>query len=90
MEAETGYANSAESASPTRFMATGRSTSSWSPGFVSHVELLWEELTVARFLRRLTAFARPALFGVSEGGPMSALYTVDRHATRRTKTKHYT
>jgi pimeloyl-ACP methyl ester carboxylesterase len=83
------------------------------PGFVSQVELLWEEPTVARFLRRLTAFSRtlvfdkrgqglsdrpgrpptleesmddlkavaeaagfkrPALFGISEGGPMSTLY----------------
>jgi class 3 adenylate cyclase len=83
------------------------------PGFVSHVELLWEEPRVARFLRRLSTFARLILFdkrgqglsdrpvapptledsmgdlravleaarsesaailGVSEGGPMSALF----------------
>ena len=83
------------------------------PGFVSHVELLWEEPRVARFLRRLGSFARLILFdkrgqglsdrpvappaledsmgdlravleaaesesaailGVSEGGPMSALF----------------
>jgi class 3 adenylate cyclase len=83
------------------------------PGFVSHVELLWENPSVARFLRRLASFARlvvfdkrgqglsdrpadpptleesmddlgavlaaagcerPAVFGVSEGGPMSMLF----------------
>ncbi len=83
------------------------------PGFVSHVELLWEEPRMARFLRRLSSFARLILFdkrgqglsdrpvapptledsmgdlhavleaaqsesaailGVSEGGPMSALF----------------
>jgi len=83
------------------------------PGFVSHVELLWENPTVARFLNRLASFARlivfdkrgqglsdrpaapptleesmddlkvvletagckrPAVFGISEGGPMSMLF----------------
>ncbi len=83
------------------------------PGFVSHVELLWEHPPTARFLRRLASFARlvvfdkrgqglsdrptdpptleesmddlgavleavgcecPAVFGVSEGGPMSMLF----------------
>jgi class 3 adenylate cyclase len=83
------------------------------PGFVSHVELLWENPAVARFLRRLSSFARlilfdkrgqglsdrpghpptledsmddlgavleaaacerPAIFGISEGGPMSMLF----------------
>jgi pimeloyl-ACP methyl ester carboxylesterase len=83
------------------------------PGFVCHVELLWEQPAVARFLRRLASFSRlvvldkrgqglsdrpanpptledsmddlravmeaagcerPAIFGISEGGPMSALF----------------
>lgn len=83
------------------------------PGFVSHVELIWDEPTVAAFFRRLASFARlvvfdkrgqglsdrvgrpptledsmddlravmdatgcerPALFGISEGGPMAALF----------------
>jgi pimeloyl-ACP methyl ester carboxylesterase len=83
------------------------------PGFVSQVELLDEDPSTARFLRRLAAFSRllvfdkrgqglsdrpgrpptleesmddlkavieaagferPAIFGVSEGGPMSTLY----------------
>jgi class 3 adenylate cyclase len=83
------------------------------PGFVSHVELIWEEPAIAGFLRRLASFARlivfdkrgqglsdrlgrpptleesmddvgavmaaahserAAVFGISEGGPMSALF----------------
>jgi class 3 adenylate cyclase len=83
------------------------------PGFVSHVEVIWEDPAAARFLRRLTTFARlvvfdkrgqglsdrpgrpptleesmddlhtvmdaagcgrAAILGVSEGGPMSALF----------------
>jgi pimeloyl-ACP methyl ester carboxylesterase len=93
------------------------------PGFVSHVELIWEEPEIARFLRRLTSFARlivfdkrgqglsdrpgrpptleesmddlravmdatgserAAIVGISEGGPMSALFAAthpDRVAT---------
>ncbi len=83
------------------------------PGFVSHVELIWEEPAIAGFLRRLASFSRlivfdkrgqglsdrlgrpptleesmddlgavmdaagserAAIFGISEGGPMSMLY----------------
>ena len=101
------------SASPTEPLARVRSTSSIVPGFVSHVELLWEHPTTARFMRRLSSFARvitfdkrgqglsdrpaapptlensmddlhavldaagserAAVFGVSEGGPMSMLF----------------
>jgi pimeloyl-ACP methyl ester carboxylesterase len=32
------------------------------PGFVSHVELIWEDPEIARFLRRLTSFARLIIF----------------------------
>src|SRR5262249_26300202 len=84
------------------------------PGFVSHVDLFWEEPHAARLLRRLSSFSRlvvydkrgqglsdrtrrpptledsmddlravmeatgcgPAvIFGISEGGPMSALFS---------------
>jgi class 3 adenylate cyclase len=83
------------------------------PGFVSHVELLWEEPSIARFFRQLASFSRlivfdkrgqglsdrvgppptledsmddlgavmeaagcerPAIFGISEGGPMAMLF----------------
>ena len=32
------------------------------PGFVSHVEYVWEEPRVAHFLRRLASFSRLILF----------------------------
>src|SRR5215470_2002665 len=32
------------------------------PGWVSHVELAWEEPTLARFLERLASFSRLILF----------------------------
>ena len=90
------------------------------PGFVSHVELLWEEPAFGRFLRSLASFSRlivfdkrgqglsdrpgrpptleesmddlgavmdtvgseqAAIFGVSEGGPMSLLYTASHSNT---------
>src|SRR4051812_22873590 len=34
----------------------------WIPGFVSNVELVWEEPTAARFLERLASFSRLILF----------------------------
>ena len=32
------------------------------PGFISHIELAWEEPYLARFLRRLAAFTRVIFF----------------------------
>ncbi len=113
MEVETHYADSSGVKIAYQVTGSGPLDLVLVPGFVSHVELLWEEPEVARFLRRLTSFARllvfdkrgqglsdrtgrpptleesmddlqavieaaeldrPALFGVSEGGPMSTLY----------------
>jgi class 3 adenylate cyclase len=87
------------------------------PGFVSHLELIWEDPTVASFFRRLASFSRlilfdkrgqglsdrtgrpptledsmedlqavlaavgserAAVFGISEGGPMSMLFAASR------------
>ena len=113
MEAETNYADCDGVNIAYQVHGDGPIDLVLVPGFVSQVELLWEEPQVARFLRRLTSFARllifdkrgqglsdrtgrpptleesmddlgavieaagferPALFGVSEGGPMSTLY----------------
>jgi class 3 adenylate cyclase/alpha-beta hydrolase superfamily lysophospholipase len=114
MEAETQYADSGGVKIAYQVHGDGPLDLVLVPGFVSHVELLSEDPTTARFLRRLTAFSRmlvfdkrgqglsdrpgrpptleesmddlraavkaagferPAVFGISEGGPMSALYT---------------
>jgi pimeloyl-ACP methyl ester carboxylesterase len=113
MEVETSYADSDGVSVAYQVHGNGPVDLVLVPGFVSQVELLWEEPEVARFLRRLTAFSRllvfdkrgqglsdrpgppptleesmddlkavidaagferPALLGISEGGPMSTLY----------------
>lgn len=52
------------------------------PGWVSHVELAWEEPTLARFLRRLASFSRLILFdkrgtGLSDRVPNDKLPTLE-------------
>lgn len=45
------------------------------PGFISHIELAWEEPYLARFLRRLAAFARVIFFdkrGTGLSDPVSS------------------
>ncbi|HEX5526355.1 MAG TPA: adenylate/guanylate cyclase domain-containing protein [Solirubrobacterales bacterium] len=113
MEAETRYADSDGVKIAYQVHGEGPLDLVFVPGFVSHLELLWEEPTVARFFRRLSSFARlilfdkreqglsdrtgrpptledsmddlqavlaatgaerPALFGISEGGPMAMLF----------------
>jgi class 3 adenylate cyclase len=113
MEAPTCYAKSDGISIAYQVHGEGPLDLVFVPGFVSHVELLWEEPAVARFLRRLASFSRlivfdkrgqglsdrpsnpptledsmddlravmeavdcerPAIFGISEGGPMSALF----------------
>lgn len=112
MELETRYADSAGVNIAYQVRGNGPLDLVLVPGFVSQVELLDEDPSTARFLRRLAAFSRllvfdkrgqglsdrpgrpptleesmddlravieaasferPAIFGVSEGGPMSAL-----------------
>ncbi|MFL5898146.1 MAG: adenylate/guanylate cyclase domain-containing protein [Solirubrobacterales bacterium] len=113
MEAETHYADSSGVSIAYQVHEGGPLDLVFVPGFVSHVELFWDDPSVARFLRRLTSFARvviwdkrgqglsdrtgrpptledsmddlesvisaaglerPAIFGISEGGPMSTLF----------------
>jgi pimeloyl-ACP methyl ester carboxylesterase len=113
MEVETRYADSDGVSIAYQVHGEGPLDLVFVPGFVSHVELYWEDPASARFLRRLTSFARvviydkrgqglsdrgggpptleqsmddltaviaaadcerPAVFGVSEGGPMSLLF----------------
>lgn len=53
------------------------------PGWVSHLELLWEEPTIARFFRRLASFSRLILFdkrgtGMSDPVPLTQLPTLEQ------------
>ncbi len=114
MESPTHYAQSADGVNIAyQVHGEGPLDLVFVPGFVSHVELVWEEPAIARFLRRLASFSRlvffdkrgqglsdrlgrpptleesmddlravmdaaecerAAIFGISEGGPMSALF----------------
>ena len=113
MEPTTHYADSAGVSIAYQVHGEGPLDLVFVPGFVSHVELIWTEPTVASFFRRLASFARlvvfdkrdqglsdrfgrpptleqsmddlravmdaagckrPAVFGISEGGPMSVLF----------------
>jgi len=53
------------------------------PGFVSHVEVAWEEPRFARFLERLAGFSRVLMFdkrgtGMSDRVPIDALPTLEK------------
>jgi pimeloyl-ACP methyl ester carboxylesterase len=113
MEAQTHYADSDGVSIAYQVHGEGPLDLVFVPGFVSHVELFWDDPLAAGFLRRLASFSRvivwdkrgqglsdrtgrpptledsmddldavlaaagceqPAIFGVSEGGPMSALF----------------
>ena len=115
MQPETQYTRSGDVHIAYQVVGQGPIDLVYVPGFVSHVELCWEEPTLARFLNRLASFARlimfdkrgtglsdrvsndklptleermddlravmeaagskrAALFGVSEGGPLCALF----------------
>jgi pimeloyl-ACP methyl ester carboxylesterase/DNA-binding CsgD family transcriptional regulator len=55
------------------------------PGFVSHVEIAWEEPFLARFLSRLSGFARVVFFdkrgtGLSDRAPTAGFLDLERRA----------
>lgn len=62
MEAETRYAQSDGVSIAYQVHGEGPLDLVFVPGFVFHVELVWEHPSVARMLRRLASFARLILF----------------------------
>jgi pimeloyl-ACP methyl ester carboxylesterase len=55
----------------------------WTPGWISHVELLWEMPAAARFFRHLASFGRLILFdkrgtGLSDAVPVDQLPTLEQ------------
>ena len=55
----------------------------WVPGWISHVEAIWDEPSAARFLERLASFSRLILFdkrgtGMSDRVPPSELPTLEQ------------
>jgi class 3 adenylate cyclase len=113
MEAKTRYADSDGVSIAYQVHGEGPLDLVFVPGFVSHLEVIWEDPVIALFFRRLASFSRlimfdkreqglsdrrgrpptledsmgdllavlaavgserPAVFGISEGGPMSMLF----------------
>jgi class 3 adenylate cyclase len=62
MEAATRYADSNGQKIAFQVHGDGPLDLVLVPGFVSHVELIWEDPTAARFLRRLISFSRLILY----------------------------
>ena len=62
MQAETRYARSGDTHIAYQVVGQGPFDLVYVPGWVSHVELCWEEPTYARFLNRLASFARLIMF----------------------------
>jgi pimeloyl-ACP methyl ester carboxylesterase len=114
MQPETRYARSGDVNIAYQVVGDGPFDLVFIPGFISHVEIYWEEPMLARFFQRLASFSRlivfdkrgqgmsdpvagaptleqrmddaravmdaagserASLFGVSEGGPMSMLFS---------------
>jgi pimeloyl-ACP methyl ester carboxylesterase len=62
MAPRTRYAKSGDLNIAYQVVGDGPFDVLWIPGFVSNVELIWEEPTSARFLERLASFSRLILF----------------------------
>src|SRR6266511_1011704 len=62
MEAETRYAHSGTLNIAYRVFGEGPVDVLMVPGFISHVEYAWREPSLARFIRKLSAFSRVVMF----------------------------
>jgi class 3 adenylate cyclase len=62
METETQYVRSGDTHIAYQVIGNGPIDIAYVPGWVSHVELCWEDPDYARFLNRLTSFARLIMF----------------------------
>ncbi|HSW27346.1 MAG TPA: adenylate/guanylate cyclase domain-containing protein [Burkholderiaceae bacterium] len=82
MEPKTEYARSGDVHIAYQVVGQGPLDLVYVPGWVSHVELAWEEPTLARFLRRLASFSRLIVFdkrgtGLSDRVPNDKLPTLE-------------
>jgi len=79
---ETRYARSGPYNIAYQVVGEGPFDLLWIPGFVSNIELAWEEPLLARYLTRLARFSRLILFdkrgtGMSDRVPLDALPTLE-------------
>jgi pimeloyl-ACP methyl ester carboxylesterase len=83
VQPETRYAKSGDVSIAYQTVGAGSFDLVYVPGWVSHVELAWEEPTLARFLLRLASFSRLILFdkrgtGLSDRVPDDQLPTLEQ------------
>ena len=80
MRPETRYARSGEVNVAYQVIGEGPIDLVCAPAFVSHVELMWEHPTVARFYERLASFSRLIVFdkrGTGASDPVSTVPTLE-------------
>ena len=82
MHPKTEYARSGELHIAYQVVGDGPFDLVYVPGWVSHLDLAWEEPTLARFLRRLASFSRLILFdkrgtGLSDRVPNAELPSLE-------------
>jgi hypothetical protein len=84
MQPETRYAKSGQVSIAYQVLGDAPIDLVLVPGFVSHVEVAWEEPNLAYFLIRLASFSRrAAIFGVSEGCTLGLLFAHEHPERRR-------
>ena len=80
---ETRYAKSGDVSIAYQVVGEGPFDLVYVPGWISNIELMWEEPTLARLLRRLASFSRLILFdkpgtGMSDPVPLDRLPTLEQ------------
>src|SRR5690348_13781765 len=80
MAGQTRYARSGNYSIAYQVVGEGPFDLLWVPGFVSNVELAWEEPLLARFLDRLASFSRLVLFD-KRGTGMSDRLSIEQLPT---------
>ena len=83
MQPETRYARSKDGSVAYQVVGDGPLDLVFIPTWASNVEVMWEEPTIARFLRRLATFSRLLCFdkrgsGVSDPMPLALLPTLEQ------------
>jgi class 3 adenylate cyclase len=83
MRPETRYAKSGDANIAYQVIGDGPFDLVYVPGWISNIELMWEEPNHARLLKRLTAFSRLILFdkrgtGLSDPVPLDRLPTLEQ------------
>lgn len=83
VEPQTRYARSGEISIAYQVVGDGPHDVVLAPGFISHVELVWEQPALRRFLLRLAAFSRLVIFdkrGTGLSDPVATAPTLEERA----------